>query len=600
MTIEQDDRSSRHRGADVLATVLTYATALFLSYVVTFVLFLTTPFHPFGPYRGRTCEPPHLVFGQICRDLVERGMTSATRVGWGAVFLGGFLLLALLARRFVWIFLLVPLATIPYVKTEQRTWIVVTMVSIGATAVIAGLRLLVRTGPLPQARFVPIGFLAVGTACATVLSILTSGPPLPTLTGVPGLVAWPSAYLQGIACPAPSTCVIVGNGSSQPIALTLRRNSWGAPVPVKGADSLGLVACASAGNCVADDFNVRISFEHDGTWRPDDGGPNFLLSPTAACSPHGLCWVTYQRFVSTGDNSSHEVPDAIGESDGHWLPIHQVGPVRPARDKAKQWSVAVSGISCWSATSCTLTGSVAVGEGPLRAFVQTESSGIWAPAAWMPGGLGGSPKDHFGTLPFFSPITCTASNDCLLGGFEGRGTSPTIGAAVEQDVDGRWLPTTIGTGGQLGGQYSQVVQVACHTAALCVAAGGGNSHGRGWLFFRAEVSGRWQRARIVPINGGYSVIGSAAHLSAAACPTASTCYVVGWWVRSSFFNRLGFVASYVHGRWSFNVYALGRGEASTQLQALGCDTTACWAVGNAFFADGQNLGFTYPLVRFSR
>jgi len=595
VTSEPKD-NGRHRGAGVLATVFTYATALFLCYSATFVLFLNSPFRPNGPYRGRICEQPHLVFGQICRDWTMPGMTSGSRVGWGAVFLGGFLLLAFLARRFVWVFLLVPLATLPYINTERRTWIVMTIVSVGATAVIGGLRLLVSPNSLQQARFLPVTLLTIGTACAAILSALTSGPVDATLTAVPGLITF-SAFTQGIACTSAATCVVVGTGNSQPVALTVHGSTWEAPTSVRGASSLRNVACASSGNCIADDFNARIAVEHDGRWKTDSHGPNNLLSPTAACSPHALCWATYQRIVNTGPDTSHQLSEAIGEIDGRLLPAHLVGPVLTARESAHKWGVYVSGISCWSATSCTLTGSMYAGvKAGFRPFVQSESRGVWGSVSFMPSGLGGSTKDHFGTFPLDTPITCTAGGNCLIGGFEGRGAQLIYGAAVEREVDGRWLPTTIGTGSQLGGQYSQVVQVACHTSALCVASGGGNSHGQGWLTFRAEVNGQWRTARIVPIKGEFSAIGST-HAAAAACPTLSSCYVVGWWLTSAsnYFNRLAFVASYTHGKWGFNLYALGRGESETELLGLGCDSAECWAIGTAFY--GNTLtGFAYPLV----
>lgn len=594
-----------HRWARVLAAVLTTATALFLSYVATFILFVTTPFRPSGPYGEWTCLQPHLLFGQICRDWTEHGMTSLTRLGWGLVFLGGFVLLTLLARRLVWVLLFVPLATIPYFNTERRTWIVLTIVSVAVVVVAGTLRLYARGGALSQTRFVPIGLLTVGVACATFFSILHSGPPIPSLRFVPGLVRWAPLYAEGITCD-PSSCLVLGNGASHPDVVTLEGSEWGAITPIRVAPSLEYVACSSTGNCIADEQGSGIALEVHGVWHaaePQLSKGQGLLQPTAACSPHGICWVTFQRYVPTGRNSQYDVSFAAGELNGHWLPVQPVGPKLTPEDKAHGAMVFVSTVTCWSPSSCTLSGSVVSDSktpfAPFRPFVQSESNGVWGPPTWIPRGLAANSKDYFETFPLVQlPLVCT-SGDCLLGGSEWQGDTQ-IGAAVEREDDGKWQRTTIGTGDLLGGRYSWVTEAACHTAAHCVVAGGGNSRGNGWLFFRAEVDGTWRKSLIVPTKGSYDLIGSA-HPTGAACPTSSSCYVVGWWQTSAAYgNNAAFVARYANARWHFGIYALGLGETSTELLGLGCDDRACWAIGDAFYSGGRIVGFAYPLVHLAR
>jgi len=193
-----------------------------------------------------------------------------------------------------------------------------------------------------------------------------------------------------------------------------------------------------------------------------------------------------------------------------------------------------------------------------------------------------------------SSISCSARGTCLLGGFEMRRNSSIIGAATDQEVDGRWLPPAIGTGGALGGENSGVVKVACHATELCIAVGGGNSHGNGWLFFRAEVRGRWHKAFLAPIGGGGFALVGLSRPTAASCPTVSTCYVVGWFT-TTHQERLAFAASYVGGQWSFEPLVLGRGEDTTDLLGLACDSTACWAVGAAQWSNQQTEGFAFPI-----
>ena len=526
---------------------------------------------------------------------------------WGAVFLGTFLALALLVRRFVWALLLVPIATLPYVNTERRVWIVLTVVAILSTGVIAGLDLLARSRPAVQVRLLPVAFLTLATACAATLSILTSGPPVPALNLLPGLAVWPSSEVGAISCPSPTQCVAVGEQGKSSIATAreLLGSTWRAETSIPRVATLQYVSCASPTSCLADDYGPVLAVERDGQWRHalPRGLPNLntggYARPTTACSPNGLCWVLFQRYILLSSKDrygpSYQVTDALGERGGHWLPMQQVGPTLTPRARRHRAEVFVGAISCWSTSSCTIAGtylSGVTGAASFRPFIQTETNGRWGAPRWVPSGLARSPKDRFNVFPLFSPLSCTAGGSCLLGGFETRGGT-IFASALERYADGRWQPTVLGTGDELGGQSSQIVQVACHMLSLCVAAGGG-AHGHGWLFFRTSVEGRWQRSFVVrtPGTSGFSLI-AAAHLMAAVCPSMTTCYVVGWW--GSFgFGRSAFAASYVDGRWSFHVFDLGRGELATTVEGVDCDAQGCWAVGTAMWAAVSRQGSPSP------
>lgn len=386
-------------------------------------------------------------------------------------------------------------------------------------------------------------------------------------------------------------------------------STWGRETSIPRVATLQYVSCASSTSCLADDDGPVLAVERDGRWHQalPRGLPNVNTGqgyqrPTTACSPRGLCWVLFQRYIPLHAKdqfgASYQVTDALGELDGHWLSVHEIGPTLTTREKQHHAEVFVSAISCWSTSSCTITGTYLAGDSgsdEFHPFLQTETSGVWGAPVWVPDGLAGSPKNHFGVFPLFSPLSCTAGGSCLLGGFETRGGN-IFGSALERYADGRWQPTVLGTGEELGGQYSQIAQVACHTSRFCVAAGGGNSHGKGWLFFRTSVDGRWQHSFVVPTPGtsGFSLL-SETHPSAAVCPSTTTCYVVGWW--GSFgFGRSAFAATDVDGRWSFHVFDLGRGELATTVEGLDCDARGCWAVGTAMWGDGQSAAFAFPMA----
>ena len=477
-----------------------------------------------------------------------------------------------------------------------------------STGAIMGLRFMARASKDSRARFLPVGVLVAGTVCAVVLSV-TAGAAVAPLNAVPGLVTWPSSELEAIACPSTTSCLAVGEydapSSSIAIALSLHGDTWSRPVRLgrayglTGIWGLNNVSCADVDDCIGlDSLTWLLLSDHRGRWSRDDAPAlsqaNFpLLAPTTSCSPGGMCWAAYENFVSTSPTSSYRASWVVGERDGRWLPPRRIGPQLSPYEETHHGEVLVNGVSCWSTSSCTVIGSVSSGSvGPfregLRAFVQTETDGVWDSPRLMPTGLAGSPGESFTSIPLWSPIACTARGTCLLGGSEVRGNT-TFGVATEQEVDGRWLPTVIGDGIATGEQGSTVNVVACRATALCVAAAVGATHGRSWLSFRAEVEGRWQRAQQVPIGPGIF------DATEAVCPSESMCDVVGH-VLTTKHESLGFVARYEHGRWTFWTYGLGLGAYGTTLNGVACDKTACWAVGTAFWTNPQReVGFSFPL-----
>ena len=176
------------------------------------------------------------------------------------------------------------------------------------------------------------------------------------------------------------------------------------------------------------------------------------------------------------ERGGHQTSYAVGEDDGRWLPVHRLGPPPPARSTAPDWADFADGISCWSRTSCTFTGVVLTGPLGSRQFVQTESNGVWGPAKWIPASSGDAAGD-FRTIPFdAAPFSCWARGSCVLGGSEPSGNNgSTSVSAIDQEVDGRWLPTVLGPGGMPGATWSLVVKVACDSSSLCVAVGGESS-----------------------------------------------------------------------------------------------------------------------------
>ncbi len=587
------DRASpdgrRHRWAGVVAAILTYAAAFYFAYVATFIYFVSSPYRPNGPYGTMDCQDPHVIFGQICRDWTERGLTPGSRLGFGAAFLASFLLLVLLARRAAWVLLLVPVATLPFFASEHAVWLGTVLVSWIAVASITGLRLLADGRSVSGIRWLPVGLLTLGAVGAMVLSLLTSGPPVVTENVAQGLKSWPSIELYDMACPAPNECEVVGDlphtsggnvTSSRAYVLQQTDGTWSQPTRIgtPQTSSLGLIACARVGTCIAtamDDASALLA-EVDGRWSgnhevkiPHLYAP--LQSNAVACSPDGTCWIV-GFAVLIGKHHSYSRQYAIGEKDGHWLAPYPLGGARLRIRGRPIEGVFFSAMSCWSTSSCTFA-ITAFGVPYLSTVLQTEVDGRWGPPTSLAGTTVRSTSPE---RPFVKSLTCTSSGNCLLGGYE-INSEGEVGF-VQQEIDGRWRPRVKDIGVSAPYLESQVVHVACYKSMLCVATGtsllpaGGGEVG----FVQTELSGRWQRPvlmkRLSHANGGAWIIG-------AACPTASTCDVAGQYGNST--QQGSFEAAYAASRWSYWVLGLN-GESLGDVSSLTCSGKACWLVGNLY------------------
>jgi len=593
----------RHRLADGVTAVITYATALYLSYIATFIYFVDTPFRPNGPYGQRTCMNPHLVFGQICRDWTERGTTPGTRWGFGIVFLIGFLVLGFAARRFVWILLLVPVLTIPYLDGERTVWLVSVLVSWLAVAAIAGVQLLANLRPAQGLQWLTMSLLAVGIAGATILSILTAGPLTATEDIAQGLTTWPSIELYGISCPSRGACVAVGDRPHGPISVETtqafvveqRGGTWAAPMAVGPPPntSLEFVSCSAVGDCISNDGGNWLIAQSNGRWvgsrrvtvpHLDRYGQPFSGMATA-CSPGGACWLVGWALVSEGRFSSIRY-FVVGEARAQWI-----GPRRLGSGNARILGLPVtttflSEISCWSTSSCTLVETSANRRG-LATFMQTEVDNKWGLATTVPGSTGSANTDRF--VP--RSLSCTGDDSCLLGGYELNGTETQIGYA-RQRVAGRWERPVSGIGVMAPYTQSMVWRVSCRSASLCIATGDSYlPQGGGVPFAQVEVDGRWQRPLLFRNLGLSNGAGS---ITGAACPTATTCDLVGEYATSNS-RGVSFAARYSGSTWHYwRIGLSGQDNLPSAANAMSCAGDACWVVGTVY-RDGVPTAFVFRL-----
>jgi hypothetical protein len=80
----------------------------------------------------------------------------------------------------------------------------------------------------------------------------------------------------------------------------------------------------------------------------------------------------------------------------------------------------------------------------------------------------------------------------------------------------------------------------------------------------------------------------------AACPTTSTCDVIGQFQTAPRRN-LSFEATFSGSSWHYWILSLGGAPDGTIINGISCSGGACWVTGNEFGKGGVPLkGFVFP------
>jgi hypothetical protein len=236
-----------------------------------------------------------------------------------------------------------------------------------------------------------------------------------------------------LSCPSPGNCLAVGSYAvghsdrSEPFVDAEHKGIWGAATQLPGAAALnaggqsGLysVSCTSAGNCAAGgsylnaagDGEALLTTEHHGVWSTaeevpgiaalNDGGTSELNS--VSCGSPGNC--DAGGFYAAGTSVQAFI---VIEKNGSWGQAEEV-PGTMALNTGMDASIL--SLSCTSA-ECGAGGSYAGGQNRQQAFIVTERSGSWGPAAEV----GGTAKLNTGGRAEVASVSC-ASGLCSAGGF---------------------------------------------------------------------------------------------------------------------------------------------------------------------------------------
>ena len=421
------------------------------------------------------------------------------------------------------------------------------------------------------------------------------------------LSTWPNMEVFGISCPTASSCAAVGglnvsHGRQVAALRTMDHGTWGAAHAVLQAQrrsdsNFEDVSCFSAGNCLAVGSGVSnsnngalIVLEHDGVW----GAPHVYALPdlrssqislqvlrSTACSLDGTCWALDGVVTKSGEMNSY----ALGESAGHWLV-----PVRLAANLPLARVQLATSISCSSMSSCTVAGlNVAQGSHRRTYFTQSERNRIWDAARLIPTVVTDGDKAVLGIGNFWYQrvLACTAPSSCLFGG---RAAKPIVGV-VDQEISGKWIAQLSGVGTAGAHVNSEVRDVACASAQLCVVTGtSSTSSSDNQLFVQVQHRHSWGR----PV---YYSAGRSSVPLAVGCPRVSTCYVLGESEATANHYQAVFVSMSRSG-WS-KIHFLGLNTTVNYLpwMRMSCSPSACWVAGVQTVAPGKEVTVVFRLAQ---
>jgi hypothetical protein len=265
--------------------------------------------------------------------------------------------------------------------------------------------------------------------------------------------------LSGVSCPAPDSCVAVGQysyphsaGTSHALAEYWNGSAWAIQHLARPAaawySALNGVSCLSAADCTA------VGFDYDNVLAEHWNGSTWAVQPTSVPAsdgavPNAVACATATACIAVGwyYKAPTEVPFAESWNGTTWAvqPI----PVPPGSQATYLY-----GISCLSATSCT-----AVGQGYNSASNPYPVAEHWDGRSWTPQPV---PSPAGPVSSSLKAISCVSAANCTAVGTDSSGT-------LAEHWDGTaWsvqpAPTLPGTGATLNA-------VSCVSAVSCTAAG---------------------------------------------------------------------------------------------------------------------------------
>lgn len=423
-----------------------------------------------------------------------------------------------------------------------------------------------------------------------------------------------------LSCTSVTSCVLVGDSPSGPVAETLSAGGWTATVlPLSGLSpppdsssnaQLRAVSCSALGSCVAIgsyDASVTGGTQIDSFFEALSGGTwTASTAPTSAFSPpigNDQPFVLNQIACPTSVNCVAVGPYTSGSgfelgietlSGGTWTattaPTSTLSP--PA-----QGVLGNTALGCAAAGACAFAGSYGTSSGATEGLIETLSSGTWAANTVPLTGLHEQPAAQPDVQ--FNGMSCGATGTCTaVGNYTDTNASidPLVANVSSGVVTSRDIVTPA-TGG--GNATSGLGSVDCVAATTCVAVGGWSDAGGEFAagLIATESSGTWSEITS-PVDGLEPPPSSglpAISLSPVACRTAAFCVALGSYDTSTGGNESMILTLRTPTTTSVSAPLSSVVGAPVALSAT-VRASLFAPVGELAFRDGSKVLCTAPLV----
>ena len=327
------------------------------------------------------------------------------------------------------------------------------------------------------------------------IETLSHGTWSPALAGTPvppGAAAYPDPVLGAVTCRAPGICMAAGvnladganaNGLIEALSSAVWTPSRVGPAATAGRDqdvNLNGLACPAASSCVAvgasyccltavTESQALVATLTNGAWTSAD--PPLPTDAVVANRQAGLsgiaCWspvscLAVGRYTDTDGNGQGLIETLV---NGTWTPMKVALPSGAAKTRQEAKLIAVA---CAAAGDCVAVGQYTDADGNGQGLIETLVNGTWTPMkVALPSGAAKTRQEAT-----VNAVACAAAGDCVAVGqytdADGNGQG-----LIETLVNGTWTPMKVAlpSGAAKTHQEATLNAVACAAEGNCVAVG---------------------------------------------------------------------------------------------------------------------------------
>jgi hypothetical protein len=366
---------------------------------------------------------------------------------------------------------------------------------------------------------------------------------------VPGLSngeAGQNTEVYTLSCPSAGNCSAGGSYAlsateTYVFVVNERGGRWGRAMKVRSSALIGTgdgsfltsISCASAGNCAAGGFLPVIDAPADsgafvvnetkGVWgeAQELKGPATFEGGAAgvdsiSCAAPGNCSAGGSFPVSA--KTYLEPSFVVNETNGVWGRVQMVAGLK----KLNFGESELRSMSCGAPGNCSAVGQFQQKGGATRAYIVSESNGVWGKAILVPG-LDALNGRHVSSL---TTVSCSSEGNCTAGGSYGLNDHQVAFTVTEKK--GTWGSAALVPGLDTlnKGSATYVQSVSCPTKGNCGAIGTfSNTKGNPQNFVVNESHGVWGAASAVRPVKSLKAIGTG--VLSISCATSSNCSAVG-------------------------------------------------------------------------